>query len=68
MLEAALETYHACTHTGVKDLLYNALMLHCLTLVHKNIDWYMMNGIVSVEAGKELELAQLAAVKHTSGA
>ena len=44
-------------------LLYHAIMLHCLSLVHQNIGWYLANGIVSVEAATELEDAQLAAVK-----
>lgn len=50
MLEAALEKYRECTHVGVKEVLYQALMLHCLTLVAKNIDWYLTHGVVSVEA------------------
>jgi len=30
-LEASLEQYHSCTHTGVKEVLYHAIMLYCLT-------------------------------------
>lgn len=57
MLEAALEQYHKCTHTGVKEVLYHALMLHTTTLVFKNIDWYLANEVVSAEAANELEYA-----------
>ena len=57
MLEASLEQYLKCSHTGVKEVLYHALMVHTTTLVFKNIDWYLANGVVSVEAAKELEFA-----------
>jgi len=63
VLEAALEQYKRCTHTGVKELLYHAIMLHSLTLVQQHIGWYLTHGIVSVEAAEDVEIAQLAAVK-----
>jgi len=63
MLEAAIALYEKCSHVGVKDLLYNALMLHCLTLVHDNMAWYLQNKVISHEAAAELETAQILAVK-----
>ena len=63
MLEASLEKMASCTHTGVKDLLKEAIHLHCLSLVKKNLEWYLMNGVISAEAAEDLDATHQLAVK-----
>ena len=50
MLEAALKYIEKTAHPGAKKLLTKATYLHMLALVQKEVDWYLMNGVISTAA------------------
>ena len=54
MLQGALKTIERSTHAGVKDLLTRSTFLYMLAMVHKDQDWYMMNGVLSTAAAQKL--------------
>ena len=54
MLQGALKTIEGSSHAGVKDLLTRSTFLYMLALVHKDQDWYMMNGVLSTAAAQKL--------------
>ena len=55
MLEAALALHASIDHKGAKDVLEKCIFLHCVTLIRQNIDWYIINEVVSIEAAAELD-------------
>ena len=63
VLESALAQMATVEHAGAKQVLASATYLHCISLVAKNIDWYLLNGIVSVEAAQALDQEVNQAVK-----
>ena len=54
MLEAALKHIERTAHAGAKNLLTRATYLHMLALVQKDVDWYLMNGVISATAAQKL--------------
>ena len=55
MLEAALALHASIDHKAAKDVIEKCIYLHSLSLVRQQIDWYLINQIVSVEAAAELD-------------
>ena len=55
ILENALAALTKASSAGLKAVLERCIYLHCVTLVNKNIDWYLRNEVVSVEAAAELD-------------
>jgi hypothetical protein len=55
ILEHALAALAKASSAGLKTVLERCIYLHCVTLVNKNIDWYLRNECVSVEAAADLD-------------
>lgn len=64
MLEAALALHSTTDHQAAKKIVEKCIYLHSLTLVRQQIDWYLVNEIVSVEAAAELDSVFEKAVKE----
>ena len=64
MLEAGLALHASIDHKAAKDVLEKCIYLHSLTLVRQQIDWYLINEVVSVEAAAELDTVFEKAVKE----
>jgi len=64
MVEAAVAQINAHPHAGVKKLLNQALYVHLVQLVKTNIDWYLIEGVVSKEAAAALDDQWQQAVKE----
>ncbi len=54
-LESALNLHASTEHKSAKVVLERSIFLHAISHVKQNIDWYIINGIVSVEAASELD-------------
>lgn len=63
MVEAAAKHINAQSHAGVKKLLNQALFVHLIHLVKSNLDWYLINGVISQEAAAALDDEWQQAVK-----
>ena len=46
-VESAMRVLSNCSHQQTKEALSKAIRLHCLQLVRKNLDWYMVNGVIT---------------------
>lgn len=54
-LEAAVEAYEGAKDGNAKKMLHDAIRLHCLKIVKKDLGWYLTNGIISHEAAKAID-------------
>lgn len=63
-LESALNLHASTEHKSAKVVLERCIYLHAISHVKQNIDWYIINGIVSVEAASELDTLFSHAVKE----
>lgn len=62
MLQGALKNWEECQHAGTKTLLEKAIRLHMLNQVRENSGWYLIHGIISAKAAKNLDAEHDAAV------
>jgi len=62
-LEHSVENLKKCSHAGAKKVLEATLYLHVITHVLKNIEWYILDGSVSIEAATALPAEVDLAVK-----
>ena len=63
MLENSLIALANCKHEGARATLANTIYLHSLNVVRRNVGWYLINEVISLEAAAELDAAHDAAVK-----
>ena len=50
-------------HKPTADLITTMIKVHCLTIVTKNLGWYMLSGCLSNSAASELSSSLCASVK-----
>lgn len=62
-LEAALKRVNAAQSPKFKATLEKIVRLHCLAYVKKNLGYYLINGVVSSKAAKDLDTDYQQAVK-----
>jgi acyl-CoA oxidase len=53
----------AASEPRLKELLTKLVRLYCLHHVKENLGWYLMNGVISAPAAKDLEVEYQKAVK-----
>lgn len=54
-LESALNLHAQITHQNAKVVLERCIFLYAVSHVKQTIDWYLINGVVSIEAANELD-------------
>jgi len=64
MLESALNLHAATEHKGAKAVLEQCIFLHAVAHIKQTIDWFIVNGVVSLEAAHELDAVFQRAVKQ----
>ena len=47
-LQNAWIGYMNCAHTGAKNVLLKVLKLHMVSLLKENLQFYLLNGVLSV--------------------
>lgn len=56
MLEGAISDLEKrCSNPGAKTMLSRAITLHCLSIVRKDLGWYLREGVISAKAASEIE-------------
>lgn len=63
MLQGAIKNLEETKHAGTKQLVEKSILLHMMNIVKENIGWYVMNGVVSPTAAKNLDLEHDQCVK-----
>ena len=48
VMESSMTALNSCTHSGAQKVLESTLYLHAISHVLKNIDWYILDGSVSM--------------------
>lgn len=62
-MESALNLHSSIEHNAAKAVIERCIYLHAVTHVKQSIDWYIMHGIISIEAAAELDSVFQKAVK-----
>lgn len=62
-LQAALKVLTSHTHAPTKEVLHKIIRLHCISLIKKDISFYLVNNLISSAAALDLESSYQSAVK-----
>jgi len=55
MLESTLNVINKTSHAGTKALLEQATFLYLIWTIKNNLDWYVIDGVVSAEAASKVD-------------
>jgi len=55
MVESAIKLHTSIDHQRAAAVLEKCIFLHLVNHVKQSIDWYIVNGVVSIEAANELD-------------